>query len=102
MRTRIVAVITALFMLVAIPAWAAEYDGGYESCPGGEEVVVRTRTTWYSEVWLWQSGVEKYNLTYTWPSGTWKTRYHYTGHNWGSWQAEGDQLSQFWTWPYCD
>ncbi len=101
-RTRIVAAITALLMLVATPAWAAEYDGGYESCPGGEEVIIRTRTTWYSQAWLWQSGSEKYYQNLQFTNDKWRTRYHYTDMNWGSWQAAGAQLSQFWTWSYCD
>jgi len=101
MRKRIVAVLAALLMAVAVPAWAAEYDGGYKDCPSNENMVLRTRTTYYSEGWVWATAGSGYHDKYDFGPG-WTTTRHITQAIDGTWQAAGVQLSQVWTWAYCD
>ncbi len=103
MRTRIVAVIAALLMFVAIPAWAAEYDGGYKDCPSNENMYVRTSTTYYSKARVDATSGSDYGwVTFSWNTNDWKTRTHWTSAIDGWWSAEGQKLSQFWTWAGCD
>ncbi len=102
MRTRIVAAVAALLMVVAVPAWAVEYDAGYKDCPSNEEMVLRTHTTHYSEGWAWATAGNDYHKKISLTEGWSTVRHKPTGTIDGTWQAAGVKLSQFWTWAYCD
>ncbi|HZD22174.1 MAG TPA: hypothetical protein VE569_02055 [Acidimicrobiia bacterium] len=95
--------VAVLTLTMGLPALAYENDGGYKTCPSGEYQVIKTKTTYFSKAWTDADvGADYGPVIYDWGTDDWKYRYHFTPTEDGWWFAQGWQLSQVWTWSYCD
>ncbi len=113
-RTKIVAGITALLMLVATPAWA-DSEAGYRSCSTNDHVY--TRAKWQGNYLSWidieADGLREFIASDN-NGGNWEVDYanayrseaeHGNVKKWidnGFYYISGTVLSHLWSWPGCE
>lgn len=98
--TRILALTTALVMLLAVPAVALPavvYDSGHQSCSGGERITVSA----YSQDWA-QAKKDGGSWYTTNPAGSSWHRTHTRIHvATGTWVGKGPGLKEWLTYSIC-
>ncbi len=96
-RARIVAVLAALLMALAIPALGHVSKSGYKACGQGQ-VAIRSYSTGATEHFDYGRRIG------SWENGSrWRVRYSYPGRWYSSWQVEVHRgaLSDLGTYARC-